>query len=74
VLGLQCHPEVRADRFEPWLIGNAGELDAAGIDINVLRAETAQHAPRMETQAGLMFHEWLDVLDQQFANAPAKQP
>ncbi|MBN3854427.1 MULTISPECIES: glutamine amidotransferase [unclassified Paraburkholderia] len=74
VLGLQCHPEVRADRFEPWLIGNAGELDAAGIDINVLRAETAQHAPRLETQAGLMFHEWLDALDQQFANAPAKQP
>ncbi|WP_321844175.1 glutamine amidotransferase [Paraburkholderia bannensis] len=74
VLGLQCHPEVRADRFEPWLIGNAGELDAAGIDINTLRAETAQHAPRMETQASLMFHEWLDVLDKQAAGAAAKQP
>ena len=24
VLGLQCHPEIRTDRFEPWLIGNAG--------------------------------------------------
>ncbi|WP_027815970.1 glutamine amidotransferase [Paraburkholderia bannensis] len=74
VLGLQCHPEVRADRFEPWLIGNAGELDAAGIDINVLRAETAQHAPRMETQASLMFHEWLDVLDKQAAGTAARQP
>lgn len=70
VLGLQCHPEVRADRFEPWLIGNAGELDAAGIDINALRAETAQHAPRLETQASLMFHEWLDALDRQAAKQP----
>ncbi|WP_322052558.1 glutamine amidotransferase [Paraburkholderia bannensis] len=74
VLGLQCHPEVRADRFEPWLIGNAGELDAAGIDINTLRAETAQRAPRMETQASLMFHEWLDALDKQAAGAAANQP
>jgi GMP synthase (glutamine-hydrolysing) len=74
VLGLQCHPEVRADRFEPWLIGNAGELDAAGIDINTLRAETAQHAPRMEKQASLMLHEWLEALDNQAANAAAKQP
>jgi GMP synthase (glutamine-hydrolysing) len=74
VLGLQCHPEVRADRFEPWLISNAGELDDAGIDINTLRAETAQHAPRMETQARLMLHEWLEALDNQAANAVAKQP
>jgi GMP synthase (glutamine-hydrolysing) len=74
VLGLQCHPEVRADRFEPWLIGNSGELDAAGIDINALRAETAQHAPRMEKQASLMLHEWLEALDNQAANAAAKQP
>jgi GMP synthase (glutamine-hydrolysing) len=74
VLGLQCHPEVRADRFEPWLIGNAGELDAAGIDINALRAETAQHAPRLETQASLMLHEWLEALDNQAAGASLKQP
>ncbi|WP_322043632.1 glutamine amidotransferase [Paraburkholderia sp. J67] len=74
VLGLQCHPEVRADRFEPWLIGNAGELDAAGVDINALRAETAQHGPRLEAQASLMFHEWLDALDNQAATAALKQP
>jgi GMP synthase (glutamine-hydrolysing) len=74
VLGLQCHPEVRADRFEPWLIGNASELDAAGIDVNTLRAETAQHGPRLEAQASLMFGEWLDAVDNANTNAPAKQP
>jgi len=63
VLGLQCHPEVRTDRFEPWLIGHAAELGQAGIDINALRAATAQHAPCLEQQASRMFGEWLDVLD-----------
>ncbi|CAM2181224.1 GMP synthase (glutamine-hydrolysing) [Paraburkholderia sacchari] len=74
VLGLQCHPEVRADRFEPWLIGNAAEIDAAGIDVNLLRAQTAQHGPTLEAQASRMFGEWLDAADHASINAPAKQP
>ncbi|WP_322058801.1 glutamine amidotransferase [Paraburkholderia sp. J63] len=74
VLGLQCHPEVRADRFEPWLIGHAAEIAAAGIDVNTLRAQTAQHGPRLEAQASRMFGEWLDAVDSLAASVPTKQP
>src|ERR1700744_1807531 len=51
VLGLQCHPEIRTDRFEPWLIGNASELVSHRIDARQLRADTAQFGPTLETAA-----------------------
>ncbi len=63
VLALQCHPEIRADRFEPWLIGNAGELVGHGIDARRLRAETAQFGPALEAAACRMFGEWLDQVE-----------
>lgn len=72
VLGLQCHPEVRADRFEPWLIGHAAEIASAGIDVNALRAGTAQHGPCLEAQASRMFGEWLDAVDTANTGASAK--
>jgi GMP synthase (glutamine-hydrolysing) len=63
VLGLQCHPEIRADRFEPWLIGNAGELVTEGIDVRGLRADTARLGPGLEVGARRMFGEWLDQVE-----------
>ncbi|TAM07625.1 MAG: glutamine amidotransferase [Paraburkholderia sp.] len=69
VLGLQCHPEVRADRFEPWLIGHSAEIDHAGVDVNALRAQTAQHGPHLEQQASRMFGDWLDAVDARAAGA-----
>lgn len=60
VLGLQCHPEIRTDRFEPWLIGNAGEIASHGLDVRKLRADTAKHGPKLEAAACTMFGEWLD--------------
>lgn len=63
VLGLQCHPEIRADRFEPWLIGNAVELVGHGIDARRLRADTAHHGPTLEAAARRMFGEWLDNVE-----------
>lgn len=71
VLGLQCHPEVRADRFEPWLVGHASEIVTAGVDVNALRDETARLGPRLQAQASRMFGEWLDEVD---AKAAAQQP
>ncbi|MEM5384606.1 glutamine amidotransferase [Paraburkholderia phymatum] len=62
VLGLQCHPEIRTDRFEPWLIGNAGEIAGHGLDVRKLRADTAMHGPTLEAAACTMFGEWLDQL------------
>ena len=64
VLGLQCHPEIRTDRFEPWLIGNANELAGHRIDARQLRADTAQHGPALEAAACRMFGEWLDQVEQ----------
>ncbi|OLL29390.1 glutamine amidotransferase [Burkholderia sp. SRS-W-2-2016] len=63
VLGLQCHPEIRTDRFEPWLIGNANELAGHGVDARTLRADTARHGPALETSARRMFGEWLDSVE-----------
>ncbi|MBO2971153.1 glutamine amidotransferase [Burkholderia pseudomallei] len=61
VLALQCHPEIRADRFEPWLIGHAGEIAATpGTDAKRLREQTAQLGPTLECAARRMFGEWLD--------------
>ena len=63
VLGLQCHPEIRTDRFEPWLIGNAGELAGHHIDARRLRAETARFGPALESASRRMFAEWLDQFE-----------
>jgi GMP synthase (glutamine-hydrolysing) len=61
VLGIQCHPEVRTERFEPWLIGHAAELLATpGVDIERLRADTAHFGPGLEQAARATFREWLD--------------
>lgn len=70
VLALQCHPEIRAERFEPWLIGHAAELAAAGVDVNALRADTARLAPALEAAAGRAFGDWLDSVDAQSAAQP----
>jgi GMP synthase (glutamine-hydrolysing) len=63
VLALQCHPEIRADRFEPWLIGNAGEIAAESVDVRELRAQTARFGPGLEEAARRMFGEWLDQVE-----------
>lgn len=70
VLALQCHPEIRTERFEPWLIGHAAELDAAGADVSALRDATARFGPRLEAAASRMFGEWLDAVDARAALRP----
>jgi GMP synthase (glutamine-hydrolysing) len=61
VLGFQCHPEIRTERFEPWLIGHAGEIAAMpGVDARQLRADTARLGSALEAAARKTFDEWLD--------------
>ena len=62
VLALQFHAEVDPRGMERWLIGHAGELARAGIDVVQLRADTARYGPVIH-QAGIkMFEDWLDRL------------
>ena len=63
VLAFQCHPEIRSDRFEPWLIGHANEIAATpGIDVVQLRADTERYGPALERAAHDAFGEWLDAM------------
>ena len=64
VLALQCHPEIRAERFEPWLIGYAADIAATpGVDVAQLRSDTARFAPTLEQATRAMFDEWLDAVE-----------
>jgi GMP synthase (glutamine-hydrolysing) len=63
VLGLQFHAEVAAGRLEPWLIGHASELSAAGIDPRDLRSDAAMYGSDLEAAARRLFGEWLSGLD-----------
>src|SRR5262249_56878887 len=75
VLGLQCHPEIRTERFEPWLIGHASELVAHAVDLRQLPHDTARLGPSLEIAASRMFGEWLDQLPARPGRpAPARPP
>lgn len=61
-LAFQCHPEVRAEDFERWLIGHACEIEASG-SVTQLREDTARLAPTLTRQASQVFSDWLTGLD-----------
>lgn len=58
-LALQFHVEAQARTFERWLIGHAGELSAAGIDVPGLRGQARQHAPALEVAAQALWTDWV---------------
>ena len=62
ILGFQCHPEGWARGFERWLVGHAGELAAAGIDIPALRADAQRFGPGATVAARRMLRDWLAAL------------
>lgn len=53
---MQFHLEADPRRIEQWLIGHAGELSQAGVDIAALRREAVQHGGALA--AGLV-DAWL---------------
>ena len=59
VLALQFHVEAGRGGFENWLVGHAGELTGVGVNVNRLRAETAEITPRIEQAARAMIEAWL---------------
>jgi len=62
VLALQFHPEVDARRFEQWLIGHAGELSAAGVDVATLRTGARQCGSALRAASASMLGHWLERL------------
>lgn len=61
VLGFQCHPEIRAQSIEAWLVGHACELSsAAAATPSELRLQTRELAPILARQATEAFGNWLD--------------
>jgi GMP synthase (glutamine-hydrolysing) len=61
-LGFQFHPEAGAGPIEPWLIGHAAELAAAGTDIAQLRRDAELYGPRLAKKAGEVARAWLAEL------------
>lgn len=60
VIGFQCHPEIRNEDIEQWLVGHACEISAtAGVSVARLRADTARLAPALKLQAQKVFSDWL---------------
>jgi GMP synthase (glutamine-hydrolysing) len=63
VLGLQFHLEAEAVGFERWLIGHAGELAAARIDIAGLRERAQRLLPAISVAGADVLSDWFDGLD-----------
>jgi hypothetical protein len=60
VLAFQCHPEVRHEGIESWLVGHACEI-AATSDVSVerLRNDTQRLGPTLAGYANRAFTDWL---------------
>lgn len=60
-LGLQFHPEIDASRFEQWLIGHAGELSAARVDVVRLRSNVKQGGAALRLAGARLLTRWLEL-------------
>lgn len=65
LLGLQFHLEVDPQMVETWLVANAYELAAHGLDPREIRADALALAPRLTAAARTVVGDWLDGLEQQ---------
>ncbi|MEO5347394.1 MAG: glutamine amidotransferase [Magnetococcus sp. YQC-9] len=59
-LAFQCHPEIRLQRIESWLIGHAVELGQNRISVPQLRAESHRLSSALESAGRSCLAEWLD--------------
>ena len=61
VLAFQCHPEVRHEDIESWLIGHASEIAAtSGASVEQLRKDTKYYGPTLTGYAKTAFIDWLE--------------
>jgi GMP synthase-like glutamine amidotransferase len=59
-LGLQFHLEVTPDIVEGWVRGAGPELEAAGVDPDILLAETRRRAPESRRTTEHLLNRYLD--------------
>lgn len=60
-LAFQCHPEVRHENIEAWLVGHAAEIAATrGVSVEQLRNDTRRLGPTLAQRANRVFSSWLD--------------
>ena len=62
LLALQFHAEVTDAGFEPWLVGHACELGAAGLDPVALRNAAREASPVLRSAAPKLVSDWLQKL------------
>jgi GMP synthase (glutamine-hydrolysing) len=62
ILGLQFHLEADPAQIERWLIGHAHELSVRGLDLDVLRRDTARYGQVLVRAARAIFTAWLQSL------------
>jgi GMP synthase (glutamine-hydrolysing) len=60
VLAFQCHPELRHEDIESWLVGHACEISASsGVSVERLRSDTRRLGPTLAARAKSAFTGWL---------------
>jgi GMP synthase (glutamine-hydrolysing) len=59
ILGLQFHAEVDPTLIEHWLVGNAGDLSALGIDPRALRQATRAYGAATAAAVPTMIDAWI---------------
>ncbi len=60
VLAFQCHPEVRHEDIESWLVGHACEIAATShVSVERLRNDTRRLGPTLAGHAKRVFTDWL---------------
>jgi GMP synthase-like glutamine amidotransferase len=57
-VGLQFHPEVTPEIVDGWVSTGRGDLDAARLDGDAIRARTAQEEQRVRAAAFALFDRW----------------
>ena len=60
VLGLQFHIETEPAKFERWLIANAVEIAAAGLEVGELRRQNARFGTSVAVAGQVAMKAWLD--------------
>jgi GMP synthase (glutamine-hydrolysing) len=72
-LGLQFHPEVTAEQLQSWYVAHTAELSSARIDVNQLRQQGEQKAPRLSKPLQRFVSDWLQRADEQADAASVSQ-